>query len=203
MKKNFTFTTIIFFIIFIILICFCYKYIKNVNTISIKNKEDAEKYILNIKSYRAEVEVNISSNKNQNTYELLQEENLKDKKSRQEVINKEGNRIVIESIMGKLIIKNTNINLKKVYENYNYLAENTLYLSSFIEEYKKSNKKEIKENDKYYVVDIKIKKYKNDYNVRKKLFIDKNNKKIEKLEVYDINQKRTIYILYKKIDINN
>ena len=203
MKKNFTFTTIIFFIIFIILICFFYKYIKNVNTISIKNKEDAEKYILNIKSYRAEVEVNISSNKNQNTYELLQEENLKDKKSRQEVINKEGNRIVIESIMGKLIIKNTNINLKKVYENYNYLAENTLYLSSFIEEYKKSNKKEIKENDKYYVVDIKIKKYKNDYNVRKKLFIDKNNKKIEKLEVYDINQKRTIYILYKKIDINN
>ena len=45
-------------------------------------------------------------------------------------------------------------------------------------------------------------KQNNIYTQNKKLYIDKENDKIDKLEIKDITQKTTIYILYNKIEIN-
>lgn len=201
MKRRIVFTTIIFFIIFLIFFSiFYYKREKVGNNINIQNKSDVEDYILNIKGYTADIECIVTSNKNENKYNIKQTE--KENYSYQEISNKD-NKIIIENKDGKIIIKNNKLSLEKIYEKYDYALENTLYLCSFIEEYKTTDNKEIIEENEYYVVKIKIKKYKNKYVVYKNLYINKNTNKIEKLEVQDINKKRTIYILYKEITINN
>lgn len=198
------FTTIIFLaiLLIIILIIFSinvYKTKKNVNTINIQSKEKVEEYIFNINEYEAKLEVKVSSNKNENIYELNQKVNKQ--KSYQEILNNENNNLIIEHENGNVIIKNNSLKLEKVYENYGYIIENTLYLNTFIEEYKASKEKEIIEDDNYYIVKVKLNNYKNKYIIYKNLYIRKNDSKPEKMEIEDINKNRTIYILYKEIVI--
>lgn len=158
-----------------------------------------EEYIFNINEYEAKLEVKVSSNKNENIYELNQKVNKQ--KSYQEILNNENNNLVIEHENGNVIIKNNSLKLEKVYENYGYIIENTLYLNTFIEEYKVSKEKEITEDDNYYIVKVKLNDYKNKYIRYKNLYIRKNDSKLEKMEIEDINKNRTIYILYKEIVI--
>lgn len=203
MKSKKVFITIIFFIIiFLIIYIFInYKSWKNGNTINIKNKESVEEYILNIGEYEANIVVTVSSNKNENTYKIKQKS--RENYSYQETLDEDMQKIIVENINGKIIIKNNTLQLEKIYESYDYVLENTLYLSSFIEEYKTSEEKEISEDSNYYIIKIKLKENKNKYNAFKTLYINKETSQIEKLEIEDINKNRTIYILYKEITINS
>lgn len=138
------------------------------NNMSIK---EIEKTILNINSYKAEIEVTIKSNKNENKYKLYQE--VKDGKEMQKVIEPEilkGTEIIYEN--GNLQIKNTQINASKIYTNYPYIANNELFLSDFLKNFNESSNKEIKKEENKIVFILRNGKI---YNQEQILTIEKNN----------------------------
>lgn len=138
------------------------------NNTSIK---EIEKTILNINSYKAEIEVTIKSNKNENKYKLYQE--VKDGKEMQKVIEPEilkGTEIIYEN--GNLQIKNTQINASKIYTNYPYIANNELFLSDFLNNFNKSSNKEIRKEENKIVFILRNGKI---YNQEQILTIEKNN----------------------------
>lgn len=202
MKKK-VFITIIFFTIFFLIfyLIFNYKSLKNGNNnIRIKNEEDVNDYILNISNYEAKIEVIVKSNKNENKYIINQK--CMDNYSYQEMEYENNKKIIIEHKDNKVIIRNTSLKLEKIYESWEFLIENNLFLTTFVENFKETDEKEILVNENYYVVNLKLKNISNKNVAYKSLYINKNNGKIEKLEIYDINKNRTIYILYKEITIN-
>lgn len=201
--------TIIIFIIVLILILGViliknnYKTSKNGNNISNKSADEIENLILNIGSYEAKANITIKSNKNQNTYVVKQKYNKEGNLYRQEIL--EPSRIAGTLIQydGKdLTIKNTNLNVKKIYENYSYIESNILSLASFIEDYKQSESKEIKEENGIVTLQVKLSNN-NKYTMEKTLYINKNENKIEKMEIKDTTQNVRIYILYNEIEFNN
>lgn len=202
MKKK-VFITIIFFTIFFLIfyLIFNYKSLKNGNNnIRIKNEEDVNDYILNISNYEAKIEVIVKSNKNENKYIINQK--CMNNYSYQEMEYENNKKIIIEHKDNKVIIRNTSLKLEKIYESWEFLIENNLFLTTFVENFKETDEKEILVNENYYVVNLKLKNISNKNVAYKSLYINKNNGKIEKLEIYDINKNRTIYILYKEITIN-
>ncbi len=204
---------IILFILVIILIsiivCFFMKNnYKNQNfghNMSNKNLEEIEKYILDISSYQAKMEITVESNKNTNKY-LLEQIYQKDKMSKQTVLepsNIEGLEIIYEA--QKITINNSKLNLSKVYENYPNLVENCLWLNSFIEDYKQAknnNNTSIKEENDIITMETKTRNENNRYIYHKQLLIDKKTGKPTKLLVQDINKKNLIYILYNEMKVN-
>ena len=69
----------------------------------------------------------------------------------------------------KLTINNTKLNLSTVYQNYQYITSNFLWLNSFIEEYK-TNGGKIYEENQMIIMEVSSKNS-NPYNSLKKLFI--------------------------------
>ncbi len=201
--------TIIIFIIVLILILGViliknnYKTSKNGNNISNKSADEIENLILNIGSYEANANITIKSNKNQNTYVVKQKYNKEGNLYSQEVLEPSGIAGTLIQYDGKdLTIKNTNLNVKKIYENYSYIESNILSLASFIEDYKQSESKEIKEENGIVILQVKLSNN-NKYTMEKTLYINKNENKIEKMEIKDTTQNVRIYILYNEIEFNN
>lgn len=201
--------TIIIFIIVLILILDViliknnYKTSKNGNNISNKSADEIENLILNIGSYEAKANITIKSNKNQNTYVVKQKYNKEGNLYRQEILEPSGIAGTLIQYDGKdLTIKNTNLNVKKIYENYSYIESNILSLASFIEDYKQSESKEIKEENGIVTLQVKLSSN-NKYTMEKTLYINKNENKIEKMEIKDTTQNVRIYILYNEIEFNN
>lgn len=201
--------TIIIFIIVLILILDViliknnYKTSKNGNNISNKSADEIENLILNIGSYEANANITIKSNKNQNTYVVKQKYNKEGNLYSQEVLEPSGIAGTLIQYDGKdLTIKNTNLNVKKIYENYSYIESNILSLASFIEDYKQSESKEIKEENGIVTLQVKLSNN-NKYTMEKTLYINKNENKIEKMEIKDTTQNVRIYILYNEIEFNN
>ena len=179
-----------------------YKNLNLGNNISNKSITEMEDYILNISSYEARIEVTVVSNKNENKYILEQKYN-KENVAKQEVIepsNIKGVQTIYNE--GKLEIKNSSLNLSTIFENYPCMAENTLWLSSFINDYSESNKKSIKEENNEFIMDVQVNDA-NKYTCNKKLYIDKNTGMPTKLLVQDKNSKTSIYILYNEIQLNS
>lgn len=151
------------------------------NNTSIK---EIEKTILNINSYKAEIEVTIKSNKNENKYKLYQE--VKDGKEMQKVIEPEilkGTEIIYEN--GNLQIKNTQINASKIYTNYPYIANNELFLSDFLKNFNESSNKEIRKEENKIVFILRNGKI---YNQKQILTIEKNNSINNENKPQNINQ---------------
>lgn len=201
--------TIIIFIIVLILILGViliknnYKNSKNGNNISNKSADEIENLILNIGSYEAKANITIKSNKNQNTYVVKQKYNKEGNLYRQEILEPSGIAGTLIQYDGKdLTIKNTNLNVKKTYENYSYIESNILSLASFIEDYKQSESKEIKEENGIVTLQVKLSNN-NKYTMEKTLYINKNENNIEKMEIKDTTQNVRIYILYNEIEFNN
>ena len=201
--------TIIIFIIVLILILDViliknnYKTSKNGNNISNKSADEIENLILNIGSYEAKANITIKSNKNQNTYVVKQKYNKEGNLYSQEVLEPSGIAGTLIQYDGKdLTIKNTNLNVKKIYENYSYIESNILSLASFIEDYKQSESKEIKEENGIVTLQVKLSNN-NKYTMEKTLYINKNENKIEKMEIKDTTQNVRIYILYNEVEFNN
>lgn len=173
-----------------------YKTEKFGNTI---NSSSIQEYILNMKSYEAEVEITIKSNKNENKYLAKQEANLE--KAKQEILEPEHIKgIKIQYENHELTIENSRLNISKLYQNYPYLQENVLFLTSFIEEYKNTSYNKEIENEKEIILEIKNPESK--YHNCKRLYIDKETKKPTKLEVQDSTQNMIVYILYNEIKIH-
>ncbi len=193
---------LIFFLIILIvililffLIQFVYKTIQTGNNIT-KSSNDLIEDILNISSYEAELEVTINSNKTTNKYLLHQyyiEPNLL-KQIVKEPSNIEGLEIIYNG--NKLEIKNTNLGLSKIYENYTYLNGNILWLNYFIETCN-TNKYTIEENENEIILNTKIWEYNG------KLYINKKSNLPTKIEILDNSNQSKIYIEYKEIKLNN
>ena len=189
---------ILFFTIFKIV---NYKNVKMGNNIVDKTLQEIEGYILNISSYEAEIEVTVESNKNTNKYIINQKYNSPNIAS-QEIIepkNIEGLTIKYEGT--NLEISNSKLNLSTIYENYTYIADNVLWLSNFIENYK-ANSGTISEKNGVVVMETKCNNN-SKYSASEKLYIDRNANKITKLVIYDENNKSRIYITYNKIEIGS
>ena len=101
---------------------------------------------------------------------------------------------------GNLEIKNTKLNLNKIYTGYPKISENSLFLTEFISIYDKVSNKQIKELDGKIIMDVKNEK--SNYNMAQRLYINKSNLKPDKLEIIDANNNTKVYILYNEIEIN-
>lgn len=181
--------TIIFIIIFVIF----NKISKNGNNITSQGKEQD---ILNLKSYNTIAEVKIKSNKNENKYLIKQkyQKNENEEILEQEVLepsNISGLKIVKKD--NNLIVENSELKLKTVYENYEYISDNCLDLISFIKEFK--NNKESNCNKEKEETVLKVN--------NKTLYIDSKNNKPIKMEIKDANKNSVVYILYKEINLNS
>ena len=181
--------TIIFIIIFVIF----NKISKNGNNITSQGKEQD---ILNLKSYNTIAEVRIKSNKNENKYLIKQkyQKNENEEILEQEVLepsNISGLKIVKKD--NNLIVENSELKLKTVYENYEYISDNCLDLISFIKEFK--NNKESNCNKEKEETVLKVN--------NKTLYIDKKTNKPIKMEIQDANKNIAVYILYREVSFKN
>lgn len=199
-KKIIILTIIIAILIFIIIFAlYYYKKGKIGNTIINKSEEQIIESILNIKSYNANLEVTIQTNKNTTQYALKQE--LKEEKCIQEVVKPENIAGVITEYDGNsLKIRNNKLNLETTFQDYKYITENNLWLNSFIKEFKETNNKKTSATEKEIILEIDNRK--NTYSSYKKLYIDKKTGKPTKMQIEDVNQKVLVYILYTEIKIS-
>lgn len=194
---------IVLIILFLSIVFFIKNYYKNMiigNNISSKSTQEIVDNILNMKSYDSNITVKIISNKNENTY-VINQANIGDKLFKQEILEPEnikGTVIIYDN--GKLNIKNTKLNLNKLYEDYKYITNNQLLLKSFIDDYKNKEIANFDENEENIVLNVKTDV--NKYIVYKTLIIDKSTGKPKELQVKDGSQNTLVYILYNRIEVN-
>ena len=191
---------LLIFIIIFFLIFFLKNNYKNIK-VGNNSIEEVEEYILNISSYEAKLELIVKSNKNTNRYIILQTYNKPDK-TKQVVIEPENIAgLEIEYDGQNLILRNTKLNIEKVYENYKYLTDNFFTLETFIKEYEqlKNNKTNLYEESENIIMEVEVNK--NKYVYKKTLYIDKNSLEPTKLMIQDINEENIVYILYNEIEI--
>ena len=162
------------------------------------NSQEMESNILNTNYYELIADIEIKSNKNQNKYVIKQKYQKNEKENNieteQEVLepsNIAGVKIIKQN--NKLIIENTNLDLKSIYENYNYISDNNLDLITFIEEYKNDNNKIYKTEKEKLIMKVK----------KKTLYIDKKTNKPIKMEIQDANKNIAVYILYREVSFKN
>ena len=174
-----------------------YKKDENGNT---KNIKEIEQYILNVNSYKAKIKVTVKSNKNVNFYELKQEVKANNETKQIALSPKDLEGIEISYKDGTIEVKNTRYNLTTIYKNYPYISDNSMYLTSFIEGYKKAENKEIKEVDNKIELSYETKK--NKYNNKQKLYINKSTLLPENMQILNINNDTKVDILYNEIELN-
>lgn len=184
---------IILFFVIILLIVFAFFYynpLKFGNNISVKNESKIVDYVLSIEEYEAEIEATIKSNKTTNKYTLKQV--VYKNNSSMEVLSK-GNisGLKIELKDNTLKVQNTDLKLDKIYENYEPLINNTLFLETFIKEFKENNSTTYI-NENLIIFDVP------EYG---KLYVDLKTAKPVRLEIKDNTKKTDICINYNSIEI--
>ena len=194
MKNKKIFISIVIFLIIgiIIFLIFNNKWVKKSKIGNNSSSQEIVDYILNISSYSATIEVEVKSNKNENKYILKQEYNGENQNS-QEVIeptNIAGIKIIKEG--DSLKLENSNLNLTSVFEKYEYISDNCLDLSSFIEDYKNDENAKFKEENNQIIMQTKS----------KTLYIDKNTAMPVKMEVISTHKNVAVYILYNELKIH-
>ena len=201
-NKKIIFITLVVILILAIFIIFL---LNKTNVKKIGNNSTSQEivdYILNISSYEAKKEVEVKSNKNTNKY-ILKQQYISPDVATQEVLepsNISGIKIIKKG--NDLKLENTSLNLSNIFENYEYLADNALDLSCFIEDYKESQNSNYEEKDNKIIMNVQTKN-ENKYRQSKKLYIDKSTGNPLKMEITDINQNITVYILYNEVKINS
>ena len=182
-----------------IIIFFMFFYTNTAKNSKIGNNTSSQEivdYILNISSYETMVKVEVESNKNKNQYMLKQQYKSPNTLS-QEVL--EPSNIAGVKIMrngNQLKIENTNLSLSSIFENYEYVSDNLLDLSVFINDYKSYEKANWKEENNEIIMMTKQDKQ------EKTLWVDRMTGKPIKLEVKWTNKNNRVYILYNEVNIN-
>ena len=183
-------------IILIMLILFLFLKDNTTKNFKIGNNTSSQEiidYVLNINSYEVIANIDVKSNKNENKYKLKQIYNGKEENS-QEVLEPEniaGVKLVKEG--NNLKLENSKLNLTSILQNYEYISENTLDLSSFIEDYKNDDNSKWEEKDNQILMKTS----------NKTLYINRENGKPEKMEIRDNNKKIAVYILYTEVIVNS
>lgn len=155
--------------------------------------DEIEKMLLNINYYEATIEVTVKSNKNTNKYLMKQVHCAEqDIQTIIEPSDLEGVEMIYRD--NKLEVKNSKLNISKIYSDYPYIDDNVLWLNSFLKDYKNVNPK-IKEEKNEFIIEIESQK------IKKRLYIEKNSKNISKLEITDANKNDRVYILYNEITL--
>lgn len=187
-------------VIFTIIFLFFYYKNKKLgnNIIKLSNEKNIENILRKELNYKAEVNVKVYSNKNENLYKLIIEE-MNRNSSIEAVDNKNISGLRIEKKNNDLIIKNSKLKLNKIYENYKEIMDNSLLLNNFIKEYNETNKKKILEENDEIIVSMTITK--NRYIIYKELYVDKITKIPKKLIEKDSNKQVRISIEYINIEI--
>ena len=184
---------IIFFLIFYYIFCI---YGNN----NIRNQNELLKDIFKkLERYEANIDVEVISNKNENKYNMFQ---IVDGENSKLVVNTPENvkGLEIEFKDGNLKITNEKTSTEKVYENYKLLMKNSLFIESFIEDYK-NYESIITENEEEIVIQIDMGKNNNTYIKSKELYLNKKTELPTKLLIKDDNQKINTSIIYNDIKI--
>lgn len=200
MKKKYWLILLILIIISVCGLIIFKKSVKNDKVGNNKNSQEIVDYILNLSSYETQITVTVTSNKNSNKY-ILKQNYQAPNISSQEVIepsNIAG--VKIENDGTNLKIENSSLNINKILENYSYLGNNCLDLSTFISDYKENNESSFEEKDTEIIMNT-ISNTENIYTHEKTLHIDKNTAKPTQMEIKDNKQNTTIYILYNEVKI--
>ena len=193
--------------VFICSIVFCilyYNFLKSGNNINRSQEQIVEDILKEFNNYEANIEVTVKSNKNENKYEMKQV--VKDKYSKQEILNPDNIKdLTIELEENKLKILNSKLNMEKIYENYECILNNSLFLNTFSSELAVANEdfsdEEIYEEDEKIVIEIKLPNNSNTYIKYKYLYLDAKSYEPQKLVIKDITQNPYISIIYKDIEI--
>lgn len=190
---------IMFLIILVILVAvglFIFFNNKGTKNFKIGNNTSSQEivdYILNINSYEAVIEVDVKSNKNENKYKIKQVYNGNDNNS-QEVLepsNIAGVKLIKEG--NNLKLENSNLNLTNILQNYEYISDNALDLSSFIDNYKNNSNSKWDEKDDKIIMKTS----------NRTLYINRENGLPKKMEIQDTGKKTAIYILYNEVNVNS
>lgn len=169
------------------------------NNINRSQDEIVDNIINKTNEYEANIDVKVISNKNENYYKMYQIVN--DEKSIQIVDEPENIKgLEIENISNKLIIRNTKLNMEKIYDQYEFLLNNSLFLNVFIEDYKKNTSKIYEENDEL-IFEVKLDSSKSTYIKYKELHVDKISGVPRQLIIKDNTKKTCISIIYNDIKI--
>ena len=196
-KKIIIVLVLVVLIFLILFLLFRNSMSKNLKIGNNSTSQEIVNSILNINSYETKIEVEVKSNKNSNKYIIKQKYKGIEENS-QEIIepnNISGVKIVKE---GKnLRLENSNLNLTSIFEDYQYISDNSLDLCSFIEDYKKGEKSEWKEKDEKIIMET------NRESKQKILYIDAKSGNPEKMEIKDNNKNIAVYILYKEVSVNS
>jgi outer membrane lipoprotein-sorting protein len=188
--------------VFICSIVFCilyYNFLKSGNNINRSQEQIVEDILKEFNNYEANIEVTVKSNKNENKYEMKQV--VKDKYSKQEILNPDNIKdLTIELEENKLKILNSKLNMEKIYENYECILNNSLFLNTFSSEFF-NNSSKIYEEDEKIVIEIKLPNNSNTYIKYKYLYLDAKSYEPQKLVIKDITQNPYISIIYKDIEI--
>lgn len=194
-KIVFIFAIICIILFFILYYIFC---ISGNNIIRNQN-EFVEDIFEDLEKYEARLQVTITSNKNENVYDMYQ---IVDEEYSKLIINSPENvkGLEIEMKDDNLKIINGKTNMEKIYENYKTSINNSLFINSFIEEYK-NNLVEILENENEIIVKINLDKDNHTYIKSKELYLDKKTKLPKKLIIKDNVQKINTSIIYNDIII--
>ena len=191
-------TILLMIIIIIIFIFFKNNMAKSFKIGNNTSSQEIVDYILNIKAYETVVDVETKSNKNENKYVIKQNYNGEDENSQEilEPANIQGVKIIRSGKTLKL--ENTNLKLTSIFENYDYLSQNCLDLSSFIEEYKNDANSKWEEKNGQIIMKTNLSK-----DMKKELYISKENGKPVKMTIENANKKTAIYILYREVNVNS
>ena len=201
-KKIILIIAIVLVILTAIFIIFKNNSAKNLKIGNNSSSQEIVNYILNLNSYEAKIEVEINSNKTTNKYVIKQKYTNNGNSSQEIVEPKEIQGLRIEKENSKVTLENSKLNLSTTYENYEYLSDNCMDLSSFVENYKQDESANYEEKNDQIIMKVKDsgenKKISN-----KILYIDKKTAKPTKMEVMDDNQNITICIIYKEVNVNS
>lgn len=200
-KKIIIVLVLVVLIFLILFLLFRNSMSKNLKIGNNSTSQEIVNSILNINSYETKIEVEVKSNKNSNKYIIKQKYKGIEENS-QEIIepnNISGVKIVKE---GKnLRLENSNLNLTSIFEDYQYISDNSLDLCSFIEDYKNNEKAQWKEKDNNIIMETS--KTENKSDKHKILYIDNKSGKPLKMEINDNNKNIAVYILYKEVIVNS
>lgn len=200
-KKIIIVLVLVVLIFLILFLLFRNSMSKNLKIGNNSTSQEIVNSILNINSYETKIEVEVKSNKNSNKYIIKQKYKGIEENS-QEIIepnNISGVKIVKE---GKnLRLENSNLDLTSIFEDYQYISDNSLDLCSFIEDYKNNEKAQWKEKDNNIIMETS--KTENKSDKHKILYIDNKSGKPLKMEIKDNNKNIAVYILYKEVIVNS
>lgn len=192
---------ILILILILFVIFFAFFMVKNFKSGNNKSSQDMVNDILNIKTYNTTIEVEVKSNKNQNKYVIKQVYNGENENSQEVIEPSNISGVKIIKTNGDLKLENSKLNLISVFQNYIYLSENDLDLSSFISDYRNNENSNYTENNDEIV--MRTEKVNSNNKKIKKLYINKKNGKVEKIEIEDTNKKTAVYILYREVNVNS